>query len=1474
MDGNPLVAAPVSQTTAVTGIGIAESCVDLANGVSNGDWVEAGLGGLGVGLEVLSMVIDPLGTLASYGVSWLIEHVRPLKEALDWFAGDPPVIESFSQTWGNVAAEVGAVAQDLTGEVNGGTAGWTGTAGDAYRGHAAQAADAVAGAGTLADGISVGVMVMGQVVAFVREFIRDLVGELVGRLISWALETVATLGLATPLVVAQATTAITKVVNKVADLVRKLVKTIGNVAPRIRKIIDKLDEIIAMLRKLLRKADAPGGTNPARHAGDKPSAHPHAPDGTSPSSTPDTSGSPDAPGAGPGGTRPHGDSPTGGAGARPTDPQSTSTPEPNRVTCNDPVDVVTGEVLLTQVDITLPGALPLVLRRTHVSSYRAGLSFGPSWASTVDQRLESDEEGMVFVAEDGMLLVYPHPPVGRPVLPVHGPRWPLSRTAAGFTITQRETGRTLHFAAGRAACPLVAITDRNDHRIDFDRDAAGLVTAARHSGGYHVDLDSAAGHVTGLRLRNPDGSGIRIARFGFDEAGNLAEVVNSSGRPMRFSYDRAGRLARWTDRNGEWYRYLYDEHGRCVANQGSGGYLNGTFSYDEENRTTRFTDALANTVTYRLDERGNVVAETDALGHTTTSEWDEFDRLLSRTDPLGRTTRYEYDPDGNPTTITRADGSQILLGYNDLGLPVTVVEPDGAVWRREYDERGNVRAVIDPAGAASRYGYDERGNLASVTDVLGVVREFTSNPAGLIVATGDGTRLDLDTFGRVVAVTDPLGGVFRLSWTVEGQLISRTSPDGGVERYAYDGEGNMVEHVDATGRRTGYEYRGMDLPVARTGPDGARLEFGYDNVLRLTSVTNPQGLVWRYEYDAAGNLVRETDFNSRAVGYTYDEAGQLVARTNGAGETVAFTRDPLGQVITKRSDIAATTFAYDPAGRLTAATNGEIALSYERDALGNVIAETVNGRTLRSAYDAAGRRLRRLTPSGTESRWTYDADDRPLALEVAGRTVRFGYDAAGREIRREFGAAVLTQSWDVNHQLRAQRITARANPVQQRVYHYRADGAVIGVDDQLAGSRRFELDRAGRVTAVHGRNWTERYAYDAAGNPTSATLPDATSTTGPREYAGTLIRRAGNTTYRHDAQGRVVERHQRTLSGQRRAWTYAWDADDRLIGLTTPDGTRWRYDYDAIGRRVGKQRLDESGAAVESTVFVWDGFLLAEQTHYPDATTTSWDWDPDNARPVTQIERVASAPQDWIDVQFYALVTDLVGTPTEMVDPQGNVARTAPRTLWGQSLAVPDGPYCPLRFPGQYHDQESGLAYNLYRYYDAESSRFASGDPLGLSGGTGPHSYVPNPVEWSDPLGLTPQCVRDLMRSQKRGAPDLLDKGVHVSVYGRAGNMEVKIVPTRDGGVTFKPAHPGRAAQHPREWDAAVREVRNAMEHQEFRDWVRKHAEAGIEQARSVSLPTLGDSPHPKVKEAWERAIGQRSKIVEFKALLKALDRM
>ena len=64
-------------------------------------------------------------------------------------------------------------------------------------------------------------------------------------------------------------------------------------------------------------------------------------------------------------------------------------------------------------------------------------------------------------------------------------------------------------------------------------------------------------------------------------------------------------------------------------------------------------------------------------------------------------------------------------------------------------------------------------------------------------------------------------------------------------------------------------------------------------------------------------------------------------------------------------------------------------------------------------------------------------------------------------------------------------------------------------------------------------------------------------------------------------------------------------------------------------------------------------------------------------------------------------------------------------------------------FPGQYYDQETGLHYNYFRYYDPETGRYVTADPIGFAGGDlNLYGYVwNNPLNWSDSLGLCPACA-------------------------------------------------------------------------------------------------------------------------------------
>ncbi|MFF6775557.1 putative T7SS-secreted protein [Streptomyces sp. NPDC012637] len=1005
----------------------------------------------------------------------------------------------------------------------------------------------------------------------------------------------------------------------------------------------------------------------------------------------------------------------------------------------DPIDMATGRMLLPQTDLSLAGSLPLVFQRVYDSSRRSGRWFGPGWSSTVDERLEIDAEGVLLVSDDGSILAFPHPAPGVPVLPTHGTRrWALDRDASDgtYTVSDPETGVVRHFATvgggdgdgdgsgdeGVDEAVLVQIDDRNGNWITFGHDADGAPTEIAHHGGYRLRLSTDGSRVTALHV---DGQEIR--RYDYTD-GRLTSVADSAGRPLCFGYDDRGRMTSWTDSNGRRYDYVYDDRDRCVSQSGRDGVMAGSFTWGDGEST--YTDALGRTTRYEVNEQARITAETAPDGGVTRSTYDSRGRLLSRTDPLGHTTLFAYDGEGRLTSVTRPDGRTTTAEYNALGLPVKVRRPDGTTVRQTYDERGNRTSVTSPAGTRTEFAYDDRGRLVSVTDPLGAVTRVRTDDAGLPVSVtdplGGTTSYAYDAFGRTVRVTDPLGAETRLEWTPEGRLSRRVNPDGAVESWTYDGEGNCLTHTDAVGGTTVFTYGDFDVLATRTTPDGTRYSFTHDAALQLTAVTTPQGLTWTYEYDAAGRTASETDFDGRTLTYAYDAAGRLASRTNGAGETIRFERDPLGQVLRKDAGGAVTTYEYDIFDELAMAVSPDATLTRLRDRYGRLMSETINGRTLAFSYDAVGRRTGRTTPGGAVSAWSYDAAGRRTELTTSGRTVSFTHDEAGRELTRAVGDfALLTSAFDEAGRVTAHEVTSRGNRLQHRAYHYRPDGGLVGIDDHLAGPRRFDLDAAGRVTAVRADRWTERYAYDEAGNQTDADWPRATEATGPRAYSGTRITRAGGVRYEHDAQGRTVLRQKTRVSRKPDTWRYAWDAEDRLTSVVTPDGTEWRYVYDPLGRRIAKH------SPTETVHFTWDGATLCEQS----TETLTLTWDHAGLRPLAQTER----RRDTDETRFFAIVTDLIGTPTELVDESGELAWRSRTTLWGTTSWTRDATaYTPLRFPGQYFDPESGLHYNYFRYYDPEPARYLTQDPLGLAPAPNPATYVHNPHTWSDPLGLTP----------------------------------------------------------------------------------------------------------------------------------------
>jgi RHS repeat-associated protein len=105
--------------------------------------------------------------------------------------------------------------------------------------------------------------------------------------------------------------------------------------------------------------------------------------------------------------------------------------------------------------------------------------------------------------------------------------------------------------------------------------------------------------------------------------------------------------------------------------------------------------------------------------------------------------------------------------------------------------------------------------------------------------------------------------------------------------------------------------------------------------------------------------------------------------------------------------------------------------------------------------------------------------------------------------------------------------------------------------------------------------------------------------------------------------------------------------------------------------------------------------------------------------------------------QLYFFLSDHLGTPQRVVNETGEVEWSAEYKAFGDAHVSINSLTNNVRFPGQYFDEETRLHYNRYRYYDTETGRFFSPDPIRLIGGINLYVYAHlNPINAEDPLGL------------------------------------------------------------------------------------------------------------------------------------------
>jgi RHS repeat-associated protein len=369
--------------------------------------------------------------------------------------------------------------------------------------------------------------------------------------------------------------------------------------------------------------------------------------------------------------------------------------------------------------------------------------------------------------------------------------------------------------------------------------------------------------------------------------------------------------------------------------------------------------------------------------------------------------------------------------------------------------------------------------------------------------------------------------------------------------------------------------------------------------------------------------------------------------------------------------------------------------------------------------DLLGREIMRVLPRGGSIETAYD----PLERLVQRRA--FGMD---RRRATASGEPAWIGATD-------ESATARTS------YRYDAAGEIIETSDKKRGSVEYRYDPLGQLLdAVPEKGPPERFAYDAAGN-VHETGRDAPR----REYGkGNRLARRGDAVYQWDEEGRLTSKEALDADGRPQIWRYNWSPTGLLQSVLTPDEKIVEHFYDPLSRRVLKRvsTAGHNGQAKEliaTTRFVWDGDVLVHEIRQAapiakDAVTEvrTYCFEDDSFTPLAH--RVGTADHAEGDWAHY--LTDHVGTPESIVASDGALVEQLDHRGFRVAPTTPGPLSTPLRFPGQYEDLETGLAYNRFRYYDPSLGIFVSADPLGLDAGLNAFAYCPNSLMWLDPLGL------------------------------------------------------------------------------------------------------------------------------------------
>ncbi|WP_345830843.1 RHS repeat-associated core domain-containing protein [Erwinia sp. HDF1-3R] len=1049
-----------------------------------------------------------------------------------------------------------------------------------------------------------------------------------------------------------------------------------------------------------------------------------------------------------------------------------------------PVDIVSGQKFLSgddELDFVLPSRLPVVWQRYWRSGNPGDSVLGRGWSLFWETRLERYQDGLVWRAPSGDYVSFPPVPKGQRTFCEPEKRC-LEHHQDDTWSVYDISGERCHYQPLRENAPSLPLrlTEPCGNDILFDWNDDHTLHSLTDSAGQRVvcRYTTVSGQVrlTGAWLDNE----ICLVSYGFDDKARVISVTGRGGQVRRrFGWyddgDGMDLLRSHEDGNGLVNEYLWqniDGLPRVVAYRNSAGEQL-DFEYDFENGTRRATREDGVQADWLVDDDNNVARFTDYDGRQTSfvyhngelcdvilpdgamrhSQWDRYGRLTSETDPAGRTTEYYW--------------------FRNTDRIARTVYPDSTATQATYDLNGRLLSETDALNHTSTYHYpDEEETLPDrITDASGGDVLLEWNRQGLMTqrtdCSGSMTRFTYDRFGQLLSSEDAEGNVTRRKWNDAGQLTALIRADGSQETLLWNEHGQLTAWRDPLESDVLWTYNRLGLPLSQTGRNGIMRRWHYDARGNLLRLENGNGGEYRFTYDPSGrplneirpdHTTRQMEWNERGLLITLLESGRPDNDGGIPRRVQQFSYDSSGLLTFRTTRDARYHYQRDNSGQLTGLTRTPTAeglalgieaddVQFTFDAAGKLLTEQgVNGE-LHSAYDVLGNLTALTLPGGQQISWLHYGSGHVSAIRFNQQTIsEFTRDRLHREVSRTQGTREQTRQYDSMGRRTLQRSIGGLAPnlpeqaIFERAFNYTGRGEVSDVSDTLRGSTIYGYDGEGRLLRhyeARPEHSTRTFRYDAADN----LLPDNDLSALP--LTENRLTHWQNLFMKYDWWGNLVSRRSGLYEQH-----YEYDAENRLIHAegTGPEGRfTAHYHYDALGRRTRKTVTTQRGTA--ETRFLWQGYrLLQEQQQNGQCQTCIYD--PNEAySPLARVDHLCDDSRG--EILWFS--TDLNGAPLEITDESGELRWSGHYGSFGDVARQTEGfhrlarqtalHHQPLRYAGQYADSETGLHYNLFRYYDPQIGRFTVQDPIGLAGGWNLYQYAPNPLGWIDPWGLNNENI-------------------------------------------------------------------------------------------------------------------------------------